>query len=133
MPYDITITAKAIAASLAGTDALVGEAEARRLAFSFVENLDKQPSGEAVLELVRDEPPTVGDLRFDALLAAVVEHGCACRRVKAPGWVDGPGRFLESWWFVAGMRSLHADALVHSPISFARRGVFITSGALSYA
>jgi hypothetical protein len=34
---------------------------------------------------------------------------------------------------VSGLRSLHADALVHSPISFARRGVFIAGDALTYA
>jgi hypothetical protein len=34
---------------------------------------------------------------------------------------------------MAGFKSLHATALVESPISFARRGVFITEGALRRA
>ncbi len=51
----------------------------------------------------------------------------------APAWVEDEYRFLDQWWFVSGIKSLHADAIAHSPISFARRGVFITAGALTYA
>jgi len=51
----------------------------------------------------------------------------------APTWVNEPSRFLDTWWFVSELRSLHADALVHTPISFSRRGVFITGDALTYA
>lgn len=132
MTIDIATTAKAIAASLSCTDRAAGEAEARRLAFSVIETLDKVAAAD-VEGLVRLAPGPVGDVRFDALLAAVVEHGCARRGLSAPLWVNEEGRFLETWWFVSGVPTLHADALVHSPISFARRGVFITSGALSYA
>ena len=67
------------------------------------------------------------------MLAAIAEYLCAREGWLAPPWVEDQSRFLDQWWFVSGMRSLHADAIVHSPISFARRGVFITSGALSYA
>jgi hypothetical protein len=37
------------------------------------------------------------------------------------------------WWFVTDLRGLHPRALVESPSSFRRRGVFITSGALDRA
>jgi hypothetical protein len=37
------------------------------------------------------------------------------------------------WWFVTDLRGLHPRALVESPSSFRRRGVFITDGALSRA
>jgi hypothetical protein len=53
--------------------------------------------------------------------------------MSPPAWVDDPSRFLEEWWFVSGLRSLHANALVHSPISFKRRGVFIGEDSLTYA
>ena len=31
--------------------------------------------------------------------------GTAC-----PPWIEDPSRFLDQWWFVSGMQSLHADA-----------------------
>jgi hypothetical protein len=34
------------------------------------------------------------------------------------------------WWFVTNLRGLHPRALVESPASFRRRGVFITTDAL---
>jgi hypothetical protein len=108
-----------------------GEAEARRLAFGFVAAFDAASPEERAKMVQR--PPSTGDPRYDALLAALVEHLCAQRGVAVPAWVDGPDRFLEPWWFVSGLRRLHASALAQSPISFARRGIFICDGALDYA
>ncbi len=81
------------------------EAAALRLAFRCVELFERAPLGE----------------RADA------REG-----ILAPAWVEDSNRFLDQWWFVSGLRSLHADAIAHSPISFARRGVFITAGAVAY-
>jgi len=76
---------------------------------------------------------TTGSARYDALLAGIVELACASHGVVAPSWVNDEPYFLNEFWFVSGMKSLHANALVHSPISLARRGVFVTQGALEYA
>ena len=108
------------------------EAEARRLAFHFVESFDSATVGER-RKMIMEEPPGTSDARFDALLAAIVEFVCARHSSLAPAWVDRSGRFLSTWWFVSGMRSLHANAIAHSPISFARRGIFVTEDALTYA
>ncbi len=108
------------------------ESEARRLAFHFVESFDTATADER-RNMIAEEPPGTGDARFDALLAAVVEFVCARHASVAPAWVERPGRFLSTWWFVSGMPLLHADAIAHSPISFARRGVFVTEDALTYA
>ena len=83
--------------------------------------------------MVSASPDTTGDVRYDALVAALVEHVCVRWALPVPAWVEDPDRFLGTWWFVSGLRSLHALALVQSPISFARRGVFILDGALEYA
>ena len=117
---------------MAQSIAAESEAEALRLAFQFVEHYDHAPAAERA-RMVQDEPGGTGDPRFDALIAAIVEFCCARDFMPAPSWADDPGRFLEKWWFVSGMRKLHADAIAHSPISFARRGVFITENALAYA
>ena len=116
------------------TEALAGGRlhDALRIAFKFVEYYDGASPQERSA-MVQDEPAPVGDPRFDALLAAVTEFSCARHLERIPPWAGQSSRFLERWWFVSGLRSLHADAIAHSPISFARRGVFITEDALTYA
>jgi hypothetical protein len=47
-----------------------------------------------------------------------------------PAWTREPQREALPWWFVTELRGLHPRALVESPSSFRRRGVFITRGAL---
>jgi hypothetical protein len=108
------------------------EDSARRVAFRFVEQFDKAGAVDRP-RMVHVAPPPTGDRRYDALLASLVEYCCVRYDMPAPSWVDDPSRFLDEWWFVSGIRSLHANAMVHSPISFKRRGVFITEGSLTYA
>jgi hypothetical protein len=108
------------------------EASALRLAFRCVELFERAPVEERA-PMLSTSPASVGDRRYDALLAAIAEYLCARSGMLAPTWVEDENRFLEQWWFVSGIKSLHADAIAHSPISFARRGVFITAGALTYA
>ena len=105
---------------------------ALRLSFRFIETFDKATDEERS-RMVTHRPQTTGDLQFDALLAGVAEFSCAKNGLLAPSWVNDQDLFLEQWWFVSGIESLHADALVSSPISLARRGVFVTQGALEYA
>jgi hypothetical protein len=52
---------------------------------------------------------------------------------EVPSWARLPGREACPWWFVTDLRGLHPRALVESPSSFRRRGVFITSVALDRA
>jgi hypothetical protein len=136
-PYDVAMMwqensigelAEEIADCLAKGDS----SSATRLAFRFRERYDRS-DWETRRRITADVPLTTGSDRFDALLAGIVEYACASHGVVAPPWVNDESFFLNRWWFVSGMASLHADALVHSPISLARRGVFVTHGALEYA
>ena len=120
--------AEEMAASLAKGDT----SSATRLAFRILERYEKS-DWETRSRIVADRPATTGSDRYDALLAGVVELACATHQIVAPSWVNDNSYFLREWWFMSGMKSLHADALVHSPISLARRGVFVTQGALEYA
>jgi hypothetical protein len=121
-------TAEEIAACLAKGDPTA----ATRLAFRFLERYETS-NWETRSRIVVDQPATTGSERYDALLAGIVELACASHLVVAPLWVNDESYFLGEWWFISGIASLHADALVHSPISLARRGVFVTQGALEYA
>jgi hypothetical protein len=80
------------------------------------------------------KPPRLsGDRRVDAALAALGEHLARRDSWARPQWAVDPWREAEPWWFVTPLRGLHPRALVESPLSFRKRGVFITSGALDRA
>ncbi len=125
-------TVSEIAAEIAKCLEEGDQAMAIRLAFRIVERYDVSTL-EVRDAMVSSEPGPTGSCRFDALLAALVEYSCAVRQVVPPVWVEDESRFLDEFWFIANLRGLEADALASSPISFARRGVFINSGALTYA
>ncbi len=75
--------------------------------------------------LIAGRPELLGDRRFDAYLAALAEHLSVHYDLPCPRWVAEPERFLDQWWFPTTFKSLHAMALVQSPASFRRRGIFV--------
>ncbi len=76
-------------------------------------------------KLLAERPEPVSDRRFDAYLAALAEHLAVHYDLTVPAWVAEPDRFLDQWWFPTTFKSLHALALVQSPASFRRRGIFV--------
>jgi transcriptional regulator with XRE-family HTH domain len=100
------------------------EQNALRLLFGFADDFrgSSRPGRGA---LIAAEPASTGDPRFDAALAATAEFFAAEGGIEVPGWVDGPGRFVEPWWFVASRPAFHAYTLANTPAVFARHGVFI--------
>jgi hypothetical protein len=81
--------------------------------------------------LLLDEPPPVGDERWDALLAAVAEHLAAKHDLAPPSWAEL--RVLERPWFPAALRVQRADALVHAPAAFRKHGVYLSAADLEAA
>jgi hypothetical protein len=75
-------------------------------------------------------PRPSGDRRVDAAQAALAEHLARRDGWKRPRWAGQPWREAQPWWFVTPLRRLHARAFVESPLSFRKREVFITRGAL---
>jgi hypothetical protein len=78
-------------------------------------------------------PRATGDTRVDAAFAAMAEYLARRDGWPVPSWARLSERKAWPWWFVTDLRGLHPQALVESPSSFRRRGVFITSGALERA
>jgi hypothetical protein len=62
--------------------------------------------------------------------AAMAEYLARRDGWAVPSWARLPEREAWPWWFVTDLRGLRPRALVESPSSFRRRGVFVTSGAL---
>ena len=77
-----------------------------------------------------NEPFELSDPKFDALLASTAEQLCAEMGLECPDWVlQVPA--CASPWFVAGMESLKAIALVESPLRFRIRKIFVLENFLS--
>lgn len=86
---------------------------------------------DAAARLFADSPPPSGSCQFDAALAALTEHLARRDGWTPPAWAFEPHRYAQPWWFVDGLESLRATALVDSPAAFRKRGVFICDGALT--
>jgi hypothetical protein len=116
-----------------------GERLSRLWRYVFVQMLDDYTSvlrHAGVVAAARmwfDAPRSTGDGRVDAAFAAMAEYLARRDGWTVPSWARLPEREAWPWWFVTDLRGLHPQALVESPSSFRRRGVFITSGALDRA
>ncbi len=100
------------------------EQDATRLLFGFADDF-RGSSRPGKIALIEGEPPPTGDPRFDAALAGIAELFASEGQIPAPGWVNGPTRFVEPWWFVASRPAFHAYVLAHTPAMLARHGVFM--------
>jgi transcriptional regulator with XRE-family HTH domain len=100
------------------------EGDALHLLFGFADDFrgSSRPGRMALIEV---EPARTGQAGFDASLAGLAEFFAAEADIPTPGWVNGPGRFAEPWWFVASRPAFHAYTLANTPAVFARHGVFI--------
>jgi hypothetical protein len=118
-------------ADLAGHLSRTGDEKTRWKTFwEFLEEYRWEPE-DAQAALLVDEPPSVGDERWDALLAAMAEHLAAKHDLAPPGWAEL--RVLERPWFPADLRVQRADALVHAPAAFRKHGVYLAAADLEAA
>ena len=70
--------------------------------------------------------PTSGDVRYDAAIAAVVEHHLQRDRLPVPKWVNESSRVLERPWVVT--LGVTEDEV---PAAFRRRGVLLAESELA--
>lgn len=69
-------------------------------------------------------PPSDLSLKLKALLAAMVSSLCQEAQMETPHWARR--RYdLPQPWFVAGLESLKAMALLESPLPFRRNNIFV--------
>lgn len=111
---------------------MVGADESRRwrLLAEFLEDYRWEAPG-ARFALLEAEPPATGDERWDVFLAGLAEHLAAKDGRGAPPWVEG--RSLRQLWFPFNTRAARADAIVHAPAAFRRRGVYVAAHELDVA
>jgi hypothetical protein len=118
-------------ADLAGYLARTADSRTRwKLVWEFLEEYRWEPE-DIQPALLRDEPPPVGDERWDALLAALAEHLAAQHDLAAPQWAEI--RVLQRPWFPAELEVQRADALVRAPAAFKKHGVYLSARDLEAA
>jgi hypothetical protein len=110
-------------AELAGRLAQADDKVRWKLVWEFLEEYRWEPA-EVQPSLLYDEPPTVGDERWDALLAALAEHLAAGHDLAPPRWTES--RTLRRPWFPAPLRVQRAEALVWAPAAFRKHGVYLS-------
>ncbi len=76
------------------------------------------------------EPFDLTNERFDALLASTAHYLCDELGIETPPWILEVPACKEPW-FVSGMESLKAIALVESPLQFRIRKIFVLENFLS--
>lgn len=117
---------------LAGRISTTSEESVRlRLVFEFLRAASDD--GHPARLLVSAEPARTGDARFDALLAALAEDLCVHAGIRPPNWVFDEERFLQRMWWVSDLPSARAEALVHTPASYRRRGIMLARHDLEAA
>lgn len=76
-------------------------------------------------------PPSTGDLRYDSLIAAVVDYRLSERRLPVARWVDEPKYVLSEPWDVEPIASLRAAARRATPPEIKRHGIFLAKSELA--
>lgn len=101
-----------------------------RIFFEFTRGADE--SGPAALSLTTSEPPTTGDPRYDALLAAIAEHLAGRYGLPGPLWSCTLERFLDVPWWMSSLPSARTQAVLWTPASFRRRGIYLDRHDLTH-
>ncbi len=93
-----------------------------RLVVEFLKEYHREPAGTRQ-RLLADAPGSTGDERWDVLFAGLAEHLAMRDGKDAPDWSASRG--LRRFWFPFDTPGARAQALVHAPAAFRRRGVFV--------
>lgn len=121
----LTLADAAVAICNSGDDAT-----RLRVFFEFSRGADE--AGAGALPLITAEPPLTGDTRFDALLAAIAEHIAAHYGLRGPLWTITTDRVLIRAWWVSMLPSARVHALLWTPASFRRRGIYLDRHDLTH-
>src|ERR1700683_2517308 len=90
----------------------------------------RRSSHEGFDALTRQAPSLVGDTRWDALLAAIVEDEAARKAISPPRWTNDPNRFNRPFWYLSKNPRLHTWEIANSPGALIRHGVFAAEDEL---
>ncbi|MBI4924646.1 MAG: hypothetical protein HY843_01865 [Bdellovibrio sp.] len=90
----------------------------------FVDRFRKYPS----YHLIKQEPPRKNKKMY-ALLQSICIELLQEADIPLHGWVC-KNSYLKSPWFVSGMKSFYAMAIVGSPVAFRKNNIFVIDNFL---
>jgi hypothetical protein len=76
-------------------------------------------------------PGPTGDVRFDALIAAVTDHALVNARLPRPLGLDDPAWTLKEPWDVEEIPALQAAARKATPAAIRRHGIYLDRAVLA--
>jgi len=98
--------------------------KAFRLIIQLSDNLNEAEPGVCVA-LCTSPAPTTGNLRYDALLAGVVEYTLSRRKLPIPSWVSEESRVLPESWVVDKYAKDESALAKVTPRAFAKHNVYV--------
>ena len=90
----------------------------------------RRSSNEGFDALTSQAPSLVGDTRWDAFLAAIVEDEAARKAISPPRWTNDPKRFNRPFWYLSKNPRFHTWEIANSPGALIRHGVFAAEDEL---
>jgi len=105
------------------------DSKAYRLFIQLNDNLTSLEPGLCHALSLTPPPPT-GDLRYDALIAALVDFHLSKTSLPVPVWVNEPARKLPAKWIVDLYETSEAKLIKKTPKEFLRRNILIDEAEL---
>lgn len=93
----------------------------------FVDDFRRLPPHER-LSLVQEDAKGDNE-QYVALISSIVNHLCDESGLEPPNW-SLADHWLKTPWFVSGVNSLYAFALLESPFFFRRNNIFVLGNFL---
>jgi transcriptional regulator with XRE-family HTH domain len=90
----------------------------------------RRSSHEGFDALTSQAPGLVGDTRWDAFVAAIVEDEAARKAISPPRWTNDPTRFNRPFWYLSKNPRFHTWEIANSPGALIRHGVFAAEDEL---
>ncbi len=89
-------------------------------------------SDDETRAMLRPVPPSTGDRRWDAMVAAAAEWVAGLHGIPAPRWTKSPSRKVAApGWVITPHVRLHDLVRANTPGEFARHGVYIDRDSLA--
>jgi transcriptional regulator with XRE-family HTH domain len=84
----------------------------------------RRSNNEGFDALTTQAPSLVGDSRWDAFIAAIVEDEAARKVISPPRWTNEQKRFNRPFWYLSKNPRFHTWEIANSPGALIRHGVF---------